>query len=276
MIKRFEFNDESRSFIPSTGDKKRGKDGAISEGFFLQKRVTLMVDGKEQNPLNRGSLIDFLNKNGADLKKGTWGLRSLPFILAGGATNVEIQAAFNKAFPKQLSPAKAPILDEVVPAQLTTDDDIFGEVAQIIDRRLQEMQPAAKTDKLGPQAEEGVDRRLPLYNQAINDAVLAKLFTERLEDLKRFTEINLSDNQLTKIPSAIGELTQLLFLELSGNPLTHLPGEISKLNRLETLVILNNDKFVSIPALPVPASVRTFAADEYILERYPALRRLTE
>jgi hypothetical protein len=262
MIKRFEFNDKSRSFIalPPTDDKKCGKEGAISEGFFLQKRVTLMVDGKPIT-LNRGSVIDFLNaqNKGVDLKKGMWGLRSLPFIPERGATNVEIQEAFDKIFPKPLT---------------ETENKIFIVLAEIVTLRAQEIKDYIPTPITTNDNGRRVTRippcnkQLNLTKQKINDAILAKLFAENLKDLKQFTEINLYENQLTKIPSAIGELTSLRTLQLSRNQLTKLPNEISNCSALNSLGISEN-QLTRLPKLPT--QLRFFHADTAIQKRYPSL-----
>ncbi len=55
------------------------------------------------------------------------------------------------------------------------------------------------------------------------------------------TILNLSSNRLTGAPqSQIGQLKNLTSLDLSGNLLTGLPAELGQLNKLETLNVSNN------------------------------------
>jgi hypothetical protein len=56
---------------------------------------------------------------------------------------------------------------------------------------------------------------------------------------KDIKELDLSYNQLTQLPSEIGQLTQLTRLYLSGNQLTQLPNEIGHLTRLTYLNLEN-------------------------------------
>ena len=46
---------------------------------------------------------------------------------------------------------------------------------------------------------------------------------------KDIKELHLSHNQLTQLPSEIGQLTQLTYLDLYNNQLTQLPNEIGNL-----------------------------------------------
>ena len=52
---------------------------------------------------------------------------------------------------------------------------------------------------------------------------------------KDITILDLSVNQLTKLPAEIGQLTQLIRLDLYNNKLTQLSVEIGQLTQLKTL-----------------------------------------
>ena len=70
-----------------------------------------------------------------------------------------------------------------------------------------------------------------------------------IEDAKvnGLTELNLSNYQLTSLPSEIGKLTKLTTLNISSNELTSLPSEIGKLTKLTTLNISRN-QLTSLPS----------------------------
>jgi len=69
---------------------------------------------------------------------------------------------------------------------------------------------------------------------------------ETMANLKRLTELNLSENQLTALPEVVTQLTQLTELNLEGNQLSTLPESFKKLVRLEELY-LNRNRFETIP-----------------------------
>ena len=58
---------------------------------------------------------------------------------------------------------------------------------------------------------------------------------ELLSQLERLTDLDLSFNKLTNLPSEISKLTNLANLDLSNNKLTSIPSEISKLTNLTQL-----------------------------------------
>ena len=55
------------------------------------------------------------------------------------------------------------------------------------------------------------------------------------------TKLDLSNKDITELPSEIGNLTQLKELNLSYNSITQIPQELCKLKKLETLMLLRND-----------------------------------
>ena len=59
--------------------------------------------------------------------------------------------------------------------------------------------------------------------------------------------MDLSDNQLTSVPTEIGQLTSLTDLYLYGNQLTSVPAEIAQLSLLEQLWLSGN-RLKSVPA----------------------------
>ena len=63
---------------------------------------------------------------------------------------------------------------------------------------------------------------------------------------KDIKELYLSSNQLTQLPSEIGNLTKLTDLDLRGNQLTILPTEIGNLTQL-TYLNLSNNKLTQLP-----------------------------
>ena len=54
------------------------------------------------------------------------------------------------------------------------------------------------------------------------------------------TTLNLSNNQLTTLPEAIAQLSNLSLLDLSNNQLTRLPEAIAQLSNLRLLDLRNN------------------------------------
>ena len=78
-------------------------------------------------------------------------------------------------------------------------------------------------------------KELYLYNNQ-----LTQLPTE-IGNLTQLTELDLSNNQLTQLPREIGNLTQLTWLNLSDNQLTQLPRVIGNLTQLTRLYLYNNE-----------------------------------
>ena len=78
------------------------------------------------------------------------------------------------------------------------------------------------------------------------DNNITKLPVE-IGQLTQLTELYLRNNKLTNLPAEIGQLTQLTTLHLSLNKLTHLPVEIGQLTQLTELILYGNN----ITQLPV-------------------------
>lgn len=65
-------------------------------------------------------------------------------------------------------------------------------------------------------------------------------------DLSQLEELNLSHNQITSLPDAIGRLSNLKLLELSGNKLVNFPETLKELIKLEW-VNLSDNHLTSLP-----------------------------
>ncbi|MBD2141376.1 leucine-rich repeat domain-containing protein [Anabaena sp. FACHB-1250] len=63
---------------------------------------------------------------------------------------------------------------------------------------------------------------------------------EAIAQLSNLTVLYLSDNQLTRLPEAIAQLSNLTGLDLSNNQLTRLPEAIAQLSNLTGLYLINN------------------------------------
>jgi len=61
-----------------------------------------------------------------------------------------------------------------------------------------------------------------------------------LDELYNLQELNLSFNQIRKIPKEIGQLQNLQELYLSGNIIKEIPKEIGRLNKLQILKLTSN------------------------------------
>ena len=68
---------------------------------------------------------------------------------------------------------------------------------------------------------------------------LTSLPTE-LGNLTNLSTLNLARNLLTSVPAELGNLTNLRMLDLSGNELTSVPAELGRLTGLETLNLADN------------------------------------
>ncbi|AAM05694.1 COR domain-containing protein [Methanosarcina acetivorans] len=70
-----------------------------------------------------------------------------------------------------------------------------------------------------------------------------------ITELKNLTTLNLSGNQLTQLPSEIGELKSLTSFDLSVNQLTQLPPEIGELKNLTILNVYRNQLIQLLPEI---------------------------
>jgi Leucine-rich repeat (LRR) protein len=64
---------------------------------------------------------------------------------------------------------------------------------------------------------------------------------------KKITDLNLSNLQLSALPTIIGHFTQLQKLNLAGNQLKWIPAEIGQLNQLESLDLKDNPSLRKLP-----------------------------
>ena len=60
--------------------------------------------------------------------------------------------------------------------------------------------------------------------------------------------LELSDNELSRLPTTIAELSSLAILELAHNQLSELPGEIGRLDKLTILDVSHNPGLKAMPA----------------------------
>jgi Leucine-rich repeat (LRR) protein len=74
----------------------------------------------------------------------------------------------------------------------------------------------------------------------LSDKGLTALPAKIIRKLTAMEELNLTGNQLTTLPEAIGELVALKWLNLDGNQLTTLPEDIGELVALELLSLTGN------------------------------------
>ena len=83
------------------------------------------------------------------------------------------------------------------------------------------------------------------------------------------TRLRLSNLKLTKLPEALGQLTQLKFLDLSFNQLTELPEFIGELHRLETIQVFDNQLEVLPDSLGQLTQLKSLAVWKNILKTVP-------
>ncbi|KAF3454880.1 hypothetical protein FNV43_RR05328 [Rhamnella rubrinervis] len=87
---------------------------------------------------------------------------------------------------------------------------------------------------------------LQKLNMNANDIMDASISWQGVTSLVHLTVLSLNQNQLTTLPSALGELTSLRQLFVANNKLTGLPIEIGSLIQLEVLKA-NNNRINTIP-----------------------------
>jgi hypothetical protein len=84
-----------------------------------------------------------------------------------------------------------------------------------------------------------------LKNLSLDDNKLTEI-PSAIGDLNQLVELNLGENNLATIPTTIGKLTNLTRLYLSGNRLTAIPSTIGELTKLEMLILSENE-LLSLP-----------------------------
>ena len=110
----------------------------------------------------------------------------------------------------------------------------------------------ATSDINGNQCREAAER---IYNAILNnytDLDLSDLALKKLPDqighLKNLITLNLDSTGLTELPRLIGNLTSLEKLSISDTQILELPEEIRKLSQLKELYLVNNSLFASLPS----------------------------
>jgi len=109
----------------------------------------------------------------------------------------------------------------------------------------------------------------------LSDSNLSKLPTE-LAALTNLTSLSLTGNQLTRFPAVILKLTNLVSLNLSGNQLTRLPPGITRLRNLTNLYLTANQ----LKAFPLEITKLTKLrelelSDNQLTSLPPEIARLT-
>ncbi|MFC1715730.1 COR domain-containing protein [Candidatus Poribacteria bacterium] len=102
---------------------------------------------------------------------------------------------------------------------------------------------------------------------------------EKIEEAKhkQTGSLDLSGNELTELPSEIGQLTSLTRLDLRSNKLTELPPEIGQLTSLTSLFLSNNELTELPPEIGQLTSLLSlFLRNNQLTELPPEIGQLTE
>ncbi|PKK77171.1 PP2C-domain-containing protein [Rhizophagus irregularis] len=98
---------------------------------------------------------------------------------------------------------------------------------------------------------------------------LIELPDKLFEDLVSLEKLDLSNNQLTKIPNSIGSLKKLAHFSCTNNTLSALPSEIGSLTALRVLDIHNNNLSSLPPEIWYCAGLVTLNVSSNLLEQFP-------
>jgi adenylate cyclase len=109
----------------------------------------------------------------------------------------------------------------------------------------------------------------PITELSLAYSKLTELPDRLFENLLSLEKLDLSNNQLTKIPKSVGWLRRLTHFSCTNNTLSSLPSEISSLTSLRGLDIHNNN-LSSLPSeIWFCTSLVTLNASSNLLEQFP-------
>lgn len=114
---------------------------------------------------------------------------------------------------------------------------------QVLQQKPRELVISGPTGKKQIEEDNGlhevVFRMATLNFLEVSSVGLAEI-SPKINNLSQLTSLNLRGNNLTALPSDIGQLTKLKMLDLSWNKLTELPDQVSALSDLQSLIVSGN------------------------------------